>query len=832
LSIPTGTKLGRYEIRSQLGAGGMGEVYLAEDTKLDRKVALKILPAEFAGDRGRMSRFVQEGKAVSALNHPNILTIYEIDEADSVHFIATEFIDGETLRQRMKTAPLKLAYVLDVIAQIAGALSAAHNAGIVHRDIKPENIMLRRDGIAKVLDFGLAKLTERLLMDTVDNEAPTSFKTDPGTVVGTAVYMSPEQARGMGVDARTDIFSLGSVLYEMVSGRLPFEGSSIGEVVASILSEKEPQPLARYAREVPAELERIVLKALRKEREQRYQSVKELMLDLLSLKQQLEFEARLERSLPSELESPAAVVTQSSTAEANTNPIRNPTLKIERMSGAFVRWRSAILAAAAVLVLLAVPLGYLLLFRNAPATAQPEIKSLAVLPLENLSGDPAQDYFADGMTEELIASLSKIGNLRVISRTSVMQYKSARKPLKEIARELGVDAVVEGSVLRSGDRVRITVQLIHGATDRHLWAESYQRDLRDILALQSEVGRAIANEIRIKLTSQAQSLLANARPVNPKALEAYLKGRDYFNQGINKPVRKEHDDLLKSSITYFEQAINIDTDYALAYAGLAQACHWLASGGLPEFYPKSKEAVTRALQLDDTLAEAHAALAFILQFYDRDWAGSEREYKRAIELNPSGIHHGYALYLSELGRHEEAIKEIKLAEESDPLVIPLKTNIGFIYLNARQYDRGLEQFRRVLELEPNNQGMHSNIGRVYVHQGMYNEGIAELRTGAGSNASRSALLAWAYAVSGNRSEAIKILDESLKWLTSGGTVSKVNLAAVYAALGDKDQAFAWLEKSYEERPGSISFLKVNPVFDSLHSDPRFTDLLRRSGFPQ
>ena len=810
-------------------------MYLAQDTKLDRKVALKILPSEVAADRGRMSRFVQEAKAASALNHPNILTIYEIDQANSVQFIATEFIDGETLRQRMKSAPLKLGEMLAVSAQIAGALSAAHAAGITHRDIKPENVMLRRDGIAKVLDFGLAKLTELLLPDSVDTEAPTSFKTDPGTVVGTAVYMSPEQARGMAVDARTDIFSLGVVMYEMVAECLPFEGSTSGEVVASILSEKEPPPLARYSREVPAELERIVSRALRKEREQRYQSAKDLMLDLQSLKQQLEFEARSERSMPPESKGAMAATTAPEIVATGTRPPSHSTSRIGLVTDALMlHRRSVILVATVVLVLFAGALAYKLLFRNAPTTTPPEIQSLAVLPLDNLSGDPAQDYFADGMTEELIASLSKIGNLRVISRTSVRRYKSARKPLKDIARELNVDAVVEGSVLRSGDRVHITLQLIHGATDRHVWAQSYQRDLRDILALQNEVGSAIASEIKIKLTPQEQGLLSNSRPVNPNVLEAYLKGRAYFDQGRNEPGEK-HSELLKWSIGYFKHAVNTDPTYAPAYSGLSQANQWLASSGSPELYPSAKDAATIALQIDDTLAEAHAALAFILQHSDWDLAGAEREYKRALELNPSysDAHSGYSLVLSAVGRHDEAIRQGTQALELDPLTIPFKGNLGRLYINARQYDRAIEYLRRVRDLEPNTSVVRVVLGVAYVHRGLYEEGIAEIREGLGRRGSGAELLnlAWAYAMAGRKNEAIKIL-ELFKRQTSGGSISKVQFAQVYTALGDKDHAFAWLEKAYEEHSDALGILKVDPAFDGLRTDLRFEDLLRRVGLPQ
>ena len=470
-------------------------------------------------------------------------------------------------------------------------------------------------------------------------------------------------------------------------------------------------------------------------------------------------------------------------------------------------------------------LSYILLrYRTA---SQPEIHSLAVLPLTNLSGDPAQEYFVDGMTEALINELAKIGNFRVTSRTSIMQYKGTQKSLAEIGRKLNVDAVVEGSVQRSGERMLITVRLIHAATDTHLWVDSYQRDLRDFLALQGEVCRAIAGGIKVKLPPREQDLSATARPISPQALDAYLKGRDYFNQGLSRVSIKEFHELLESSIGFFEQSVRIDPNFALAYVGLARASHWRAGPFNPQFYQRSKEAAVKALQIDETLAEAHAALAYVLHVYEWDWAGSEREYQRALELNPSysDAHHGYALYLSTLGRHEEAIREIHLAEELDPLTVPVKGNIGLIYLNARQYDRAIEQYRRVLNIETHRLEMHGNIGLAYIYLGRYDEGFAEFRKAKGP---RGALLAWAYAVSGNRREAIKILDERLK-PSQGANVSFVNIAQVYTALGEKEQAFAWLEKALEKRSTYLFTLNVNPAFDSLRSDPRLTDILRRVG---
>jgi serine/threonine-protein kinase len=844
MSITPGTKFGHYEIRSKLGEGGMGEVYLAVDTELDRTVAIKILPQALASDPARLQRFVQEAKAASALNHPHILTIHEIGTTGTSRFIATEFIDGDTLRQRMRRESLGVNEILEIAAQVAGALAAAHAAGIIHRDIKPENVMVRRDGYLKLLDFGLAKVAATKSV-TTDPEALTKalVNTDAGTVMGTANYMSPEQARGLKVDTRTDIFSLGVLIYEMVAGRLPFEGSTSSEVLASILSNKEPPPLARYAREVPAELERIVSKALRKNRDDRYQTIKDLLIDLKDLSRKLELEAQLERSNQTPLNLQAATQTDhklaiadgTQTGAAQTGmQVSGATSSVEYLVSQMKSHRRSVLLALGLVVIGAIAISYFLFFKRGPTLLanHPEIKSIAVLPLANLSGDPAQDYFADGMTEELIGSLGKIGNLRVTSRVSAMQYKNAPKALKEIARELGVDAVVEGSVLRSGDRVRITVRLIHGATEQGLWGDNYERDLRDILALQSEVGRAIANEIRITLTSKEQGLLASARPVDPKALEAYLKGRDYFNQGRNQ-VGTKYAELLKLSIGYFEQAVSIDPNYALAYSGLSRASHWLASGGPPEYWPKSKDAATRALQIDETLAEAHAALGFILHRHDWDFAGAEREYKRALELNPShsDAHGGYSLLLSALGRHEEAIGEGTLGLALDPLTIPLKTNFGALFIDARQYDRAIEYLRPLRDSDPSS-GVRLPLGIAYVHRGMFDQGIVEIREGAGINAPHSLFLAWAYATAGRRDEAIKILDESLKRLSGGAPVSKVRLARVYAALGDRDQAFAWLEKAYAEHSDALGSIKSGPTFDTLRSDPRFVDLTRRIGLPQ
>ncbi|HVS81531.1 MAG TPA: protein kinase, partial [Pyrinomonadaceae bacterium] len=634
MTIASGTKLGRYEIRSQLGAGGMGEVYLALDSKLDRKVALKILPAEVAADRNRMSRFVQEAKAASALNHPNIITIYEIEQIDSVNLIATEFIDGETLRERMRNPPMKLADVLDVATQIASALAAAHAAGIAHRDIKPENIMLRRDGIVKVLDFGLAKLTERLPPESVDMEAPTRavVNTEPGMVMGTVIYMSPEQARGVDIDARTDIWSLGVVLYEMVAGCLPFVGSTSSEVLASILGDKETQPLARYSREVPAELERIVSKALRKNRDERYQTIKDLLLDLQSLKQELEFEAKLERSTPPDV-SGGAIVTASGGQTISEDP-ESPSSQTAELSTRRPRSRKA-------------------------------INSLAVLPLLNASADPDMEYLSDGITESLINNLSQLPKLRVMARATVFRYKGREVDPQEVGRELSVRAVLTGRVLQRENRLIIKVELVHTTDGSQLWGEQYNRQLADIFAVEEEIANEIAEKLRLKLSSREQKRMAKRYPENTEAYQLYLKGRYYWNKWTAEGTKR--------GIEYFQQAIAVDPSYALAYAGLADCYSSMTGQGLGlspvEAFQRARAAAVKALTLDDTLAEAHTSLGLIKLNHDWDWSGAEREFKRAIELNPNypTPYHWYSHYLIVMDLIEESLIMSERGLELDPL---------------------------------------------------------------------------------------------------------------------------------------------------------------------
>jgi serine/threonine-protein kinase len=703
-SLPLGARLGRYEVKSQLGAGGMGEVYLAQDTKLDRKVALKILPADVAAHPDRMKRFVQEAKAASALNHPNILTIYEIDQEDSGHFIATEFIDGETLRQRMQSVPMKLGEVLDVAAQLASALAAAHADGIVHRDVKPENVMLRRDGIVKVLDFGLAKLTERLPPESVDMEAPTraAINTEPGVVMGTAIYMSPEQARGLQVDARTDIFSLGVLIYEMIAGRLPFEGSNTNEILASILSDKEPPPLARYSRDAPAELERIVSKALRKEREQRYQTTKDLLLDLQSLKQQLEFEARLERSTPPEQKIAAAIVPEPGAVEAITKPIGGPTSKIEQLTSALqLHRRGVIVAAAAVVVLLALALGYALLFRRAPATTTmrpTEIKSLAVLPLKSL--DAGENYLGLGIADAVIRRISQTGELTVRPTSAVRRYLNEDTDALTAARQLNADAVLEGSVQRADDRLRVSVNLLRTADGASLWADNFDMRMTDIFTIQDTVAQQVASRLRLQLDPSQQARLTKRSTSSPIANEFYMKGVYALDQRMSFSKQQR-----EATIDFFKRAIEADPNFALAHAQLAFAYASIAvfyEPTEPVWAERAREEINRAQQLDPQLAETHLArFQLLFSVYEGyQCEAAIRELLSAQQLNPNISHAELGYLYLHIGLEDLAARELHRALEIDPTSEFAKRQTLNLYEQSVKYDEWLAAHQRFFPDEP------------------------------------------------------------------------------------------------------------------------------------
>ena len=835
--LQAGQRVGRYEVVGLIGEGGMGEVYLAHDTRLGRKVALKLLPAYLSKDKDRLRRFAQEARAASALSHPNVCMIHEVGETEEGRpFIAMEYVDGVTLRQHMERAGRNLSEVLDVAAQVASALTAAHEAGITHRDIKPENIMLRRDGYVKVLDFGLAKLAERQASRFfTKSRTRTGVKTEPGVVLGTAQYMSPEQARGLPVDARTDIWSLGVVLYEMASGRAPFEGSTTSDVIAAVL-ERESPPLARYAREVPEALEWVVAKALRKDREERYQTAKELLTDLRGLKQRLEFEAELERSAPPNRVSGAVLARSgghaASTAQepaARTAEVgAHPTSSAEYIAGEIKRHRGA---AALVLATLLAAVAGIAYFYYSGRSDKAAISSVAVLPFANASGDPNAEYLSDGITESLINSLSRLPQLKVIARSSVFQYKGKEADPQVVGRELGVQAVLSGRVVQRGDMLSISVELVDARDKRHLWGERYSRKSSDLPALQEELARDISEKLRVRLTGAEQSQTAKRHTSNSEAYHLYLRGL-YLNS-------KQTPDAIKEAISHLERAVALDPNYALAYAELSSAYMTLGAYGFldpKEAWPQARVAALKALEIDDGLAEAHSMLADIkfrteLNAADPD---IEKGFRRAIESNQNlaRAHTAYANFLNQTGRFDEALAEIKRASELDPLSLRVSNVWGVILTTARRYDEALEHFKRLLEIDPGYTTARYNLALSYKSKGMYKEALIEfqkvLEMEGTADLGLLAMLGSVYAELGDRAEAEKLL---ARIKSTKQYVSHLDMAILFISLGDKEQALAWLRKGYEERDSQVLQIAAFPDFDPLRSDPRFQDLLRRMGLP-
>jgi len=783
-----GRTLGHYRVLEKIGAGGMGEVYRAHDERLDRDVALKVLPASSFADQTARARLLREARTASKLNHPHICTIHEVGEADGQAYIAMELVEGRPLSELVSGQALPTERVVRYGQQIADALAHAHERGVVHRDLKSANVVITAEGRAKVLDFGLAKrLREEELEEVTRSQASLTAE---GAVMGTLAYMAPEQLRGQAADARTDIWALGVVLHEMLAGERPFQGNSGYELSAAILREK-PGPLPA---KVPVPVRAVVERCLAKEAGERYQQAAEVRAALEAI------------------------------ATGAVAPWAGLRYALRR------RQALAITAAVVVFVVAAVAANVGGLRERLFGASPAKIESIAVLPLANLSGDPQQDYFADGMHEALITDLAKLSGLRrVIARSSVMRYRETDKPLPQIAGELGVDAVLTGSVLRSGERVRITAQLINARTEEHLWAERYERELRDVLTLQNEIVSSIARQIELKLTPAEAARLARARPVNPEAYEFYLRGR--FHSDKRTP------ESLKKGLEYFQAAIDSDPAYALGYVGLADTYRLTGSYAvLPpnEAYPRAKTALVKALELDDTLAEAHASLA-TSHWDDFDWQAAEREFQRALELNPNypTAHHQYAVYLAASGRHQEAIKEIKRARELDPLSPVIRgAQLGILF-HARKYDETIEEGEKALEAEPPFLYFHK--GAAYIEKRKFDKGVAEFEQQATVSPTPAVLarLGYAYARVGRRAEAVKIVSE-LEELSKREYVSSYDIALVYAGLGDKTESLAWLERAYENKEGVmwLHFLKVSPSFDGLRVDPRFQALLRRMNFPE
>jgi len=748
----SGQTLLHYKLVEKIGEGGMGVVWRALDTKLDREVAIKFLAAELEGDVEKSQRLEREARVIAALDHPNIVTIHSIEEFEGARFLVMELAGGETLDQVMSEDGLPVSRFFELGVRMADAVSVAHERGIAHRDLKPGNIMVDESDRLKVLDFGLAKSPGAPIVKSPKDDSTQSTSTE-GRLRGTMSYMSPEQVKGLVVDQRSDLFSLGVILYEMATGCRPFRGRSAAELLASILRD-EPVPVRDLRPELPRQLEWIIGHALEKDPKRRLRSALDLRDDLQQLREE---------------------------------------------------------------------------FERGGSGAGTKIRALAVLPLDDLSADPEQAWFADGMTDALINSLARIGELKVISRISVMQYKQARRPLREIARELRVDAVVEGSVLRAGNRVRITAQLVDAIRDRPLWAESYEHDMVDVLSLQGRVAQAVAAKIELELTPQERVQLERTAPVNPGAHEACLKGRHFWYKRTTESVRK--------GLECFQEAIRLDPTYAPAHAGIADS--HIVDGGRylgvsPDVaYANARSAAVKAVALDESLAEAHTSLAAVMTDYDWDWEGADREYRRAIELNPNyaTAHSWYAEQLSRMGRHDEAVAEARRARELDPLSLVGGMILSWILYFARRYDESIQWARRTLDLDPDYATAHRILGWSYEETGRYEEAIvahekATFLTEGQPNFSGQ--LGRAYALAGRTREAREVLDNLLE-LSKEVYVSSLDIAIIYAELGETGLALDWLERAHEERADHVPYNKVNPRLDSLRDEPRFQRMLEAMG---
>jgi len=813
----SGQMINHYKIVAAIGAGGMGEVYLAEDTRLERRVALKFLPAHLTEDERYLRRFEQEARAVAALSHPNVCMIHEVIETgDGRHCIVMEYVDGMTLSDSLKEKPLTVREALDIAIQVSSALSAAHLAGIVHRDIKLENIMLRRDGYVKILDFGLAKLTDKN-WSGVDNEAATRMlNTSPGVVMGTVYYMSPEQARGLPVDERTDIWSLGVVLYEMICGSHPFTGATPTDVIISI-AEREPEPLTKCVPEAPMQLEEIVQKALAKKREDRYQTADDLQRDLRSLSRELEFQSELGEVKRSTGRFPAL--------ETNRDQIRVDHFKWTRSRMLIL---AAIVAGLIITTLIAVRS-----YRNGSTQApSSKITSVAVLPMTNVSGDPAQDYFVDGVTETLIAGLAKVGELRVMPRTSVMQYRNAPKALTDIARELNVDAVIQGSVQRIADRVQIKVELIQPSTDRHLWSENYDRELRDVLTIQNEVAKAVTQAVQIKLTQQEQLRLAGSRQIDPVAYDYFLRGKYYLG-------RQTKDDNLKA-IEMLDKAVATDSNFAAAHAELAQACVWRLFLFAPEernLEEKAFVAVEKALSLDPDLAEAHLARGRLLWTPSNNFPHDKaiQEYRRAINLNPSldEAHHQLALVYSHVGLLEEAQQELEQTLIINPSNHLARYRVGETMLFQCRYEQALTVLRKVPP-EVNPALVGHQIAYVLFSLGKKQEASETVKEflkkypedNRGLLTSLEAVLAASDGQESIAEDKIKLAIDKGKGFGHFHHTAYF-IACAYALMKKPDQAIKWLEQAADEGFPCYPLFERDLNLSNLRQDERFITLLTK-----
>lgn len=822
MALAAGTTFSQYKIIARLGSGGMGEVYLAHDSRLKRKVALKLLFDEVTKNEDWSRRFEQEALAASALNHPNIITIYEVGQTGDSHFISTEFIDGQTLRERLRSRALTIEETLDIAIQVVAALVTAHSAGIIHRDIKPENIMLRTDGYVKVLDFGLAKFTEERAYQSAagsDQEAETeaAVNTNPGTVMGTVNYMSPEQARGSDVDSRTDTFSLGVLVYEMVSGRLPFEGKTANEIIVSII-EKRQRPLARYAPDVPPELERIVGKSLSKKRDDRYQSLKDMQIDLKRLKRQLELEEEFIETpepVPTQLFVPPSGAARVSTPQAETaNTQRSlqphPSSAEYLVSGIKQHKKTSLIIAAVAVIGFVAVMYYLL--------APRPIASIAVLPFNIVNADPGTDFLADDLAQHVINGLSELPGLRVMSFNSVQQYKGSQLDPQAIGRDLDVGAVLMGSITNRNNSMIVSVSLIATRDKSHRWGMQRPVKLSDFTLVPDEIVASISEKIGLRLSGE------DKRKNDAEML--YVKGRNAWN--------KRTTDAINEAMRNFDQALELYPGYALAYAGLADCYNMLGTYGAKspkETFPKAHDAAIKALAIDNNLAEAHAALAYTNFRGDWNWPEAEKEFKRAIQLdeNYASAHQWYANYLAAQGRFDEAIKETRRTQEIDKTSLIINAHFGLINFFAHRFDDSITECKKTVELDPSFFVARRYLGLSYAQKRMYPEALAEFEkavSASGGSPLMRAEYAHTLALAGETEKAQREL-QSLLELAKQKYLSSYHLAAIYVGLKDKDRAFELLETAFRDRADWMAFLKVDPRFDTLHSDPRFADLLRR-----
>ena len=832
---PAPEYIAHYRILRRLGKGGMGEVLLGEDTKQHgRKVALKVLPQEVTKSESRLRRFKQEARAVLALNHPNILTIYEIGQTADSYYIATEYIEGETLRHCLWRGPMKLDEMLGVGIQVAMALEAAHAEGIVHRDIKPENIMLRqdkfvRDRFVKVLDFGLAKLTDRE-PSTSDPEAVTIpiAETSPGTIMGTSGYMSPEQAEGESVDERSDVFSLGVVLYEMLAGKPPFKGKTDSHTRVSII-DHDPLPLVHYVPSVPRQLERIITKALAKDKLKRYQTITDLKLDLEQLRDELhtsetgehdretrETKTDMVTSVPTVTGSQVETATETKPSAVTPPPNRK-------------RWVVyGVAGALAVLVLVVAAVLF--------ASSSRPINSVAILPFVNDSKDPNAEYLSDGITESIINSLSQLPNLKVMSRNAAFRFKGSNLDPVEAGRNLNVGAVLTGRLLKLGDRFVIKAELIKVDDGSQLWGDEYNSSLADIFSVQEEVSKKISQNLRLRLSGEDEEKLAKRYTHDAEAYQLYLKGRYFWN--------RRNEEGFRNGIDYFKRAEEKDPTFALAFSGLADSYALLCDIGVVrplDDMPKAKAAAEKAVDADPTLAEAYTSRAFVRLAYDWDWLGAQNDFQQALKLNPKypTAHQWYASYLMQMGKFSLAKAEIEEAHNLDPLSPIISANTGLYSYYEHNYDDAIAKYKVTLQSDPDFWVARHYLALAYVQKGMNGDAIAELRKLIKAPASgpipdevveaeceATSSLGFAYGMAGKQADAQAILKQ-LEALGKRRYVSPLYFAIVYAGLKDNDKAIDYLNQAFEARHPGLVLVRIEPMFDGLRGDERFKTLIKR-----